>query len=292
MALPKRTSLGLQFYRHHRYWPDLRNPRTFSEKIQYRKLHDRDPRLSLCSDKVLVKDYVAERLGSEWVTPTLWSGKSLPPREERTWPFPYVIKANHGQGTNIFVRSAEDADWPAIERETRRWLKARYRPHLREEHYHRIEPQLLVEPYVGAASALPVDYKFFVFHGRVAFATAQVERETGMRIQMYCREGEPLSCSYYRGRPAAVPPKPASFRRMIEAAETLGADFSFVRADFYEIDGEPRFGEMTFMPGSGYRRFDPPEYNRVYGDLWSVAAMGERPPVTSLVPGLRPALEA
>ena len=58
---------------------------------------------------------------------------------------------------------------------------------------------------------------------------------------------------------------------MIEAAETLGQGFDFVRVDFYEIDGAPRFGEMTFYPGSGLDPFDPPEIDLILGRLWAEA---------------------
>src|SRR5579871_2473019 len=86
------------------HYPNLIFPKTFNEKIQRRKALDRDPRLPLRADKVLVKQFVAEKIGAEFVIPTLWHGPTLPPREERPWPRPFVIKANHASGWNHFVR--------------------------------------------------------------------------------------------------------------------------------------------------------------------------------------------
>src|SRR5262249_56759208 len=83
-------------------------PRTFNEKMQRMKLFNRDPRLPLREDKILVKEFVRNRLGNEWVTPTLWQGEYLPPPEQRTWPIPFMIKANNRCGWNVFVRQKAD----------------------------------------------------------------------------------------------------------------------------------------------------------------------------------------
>src|ERR1700758_4139949 len=102
--LPIEQSIILQFYRNHGYFPDLKNPSSFSEKIQYRKLYDDTSTFYKFTDKLLVKDYVRELAGEQYVIPTIWSGKKLPPRSERSWSRPFVVKSNHGSGSNIFVR--------------------------------------------------------------------------------------------------------------------------------------------------------------------------------------------
>jgi hypothetical protein len=108
-------------------WLTSRNARTFNEKVKLAKLTWRSPHMTMLSDKVLSKQFVAGLLGPEWVTPTLWHGTELPPRSERNWPIPYVIKANNGAGRNYFVNRPEDEDWDVIERKTRRWLTRKYR---------------------------------------------------------------------------------------------------------------------------------------------------------------------
>lgn len=287
--LPKRASLLAQYYRYHRRWPNLKSPSTFSEKIQYRKLYDRDPRLASCSDKLLVKDFVARTIGHEFVTPTLWSGRELPKLEDRNWPLPFFVKSNHGSGGNIFVRSEGDLDWPSIERQTRRWAKQRYRPHLREDHYNKIDPCILVEPFIGTG-AVPTDYKFFIFNGRAAFSLIYTDRASDLRVQMLDRDWRPLECRYYRDPPDSLPQKPACYDEMLAAAERLGREFSFVRVDFYEIDGRPRFGELTFTPGSGFRPYEGEGYDLQFGRLWNIADM--RPSVRPAVPFAGPIARA
>jgi hypothetical protein len=111
-ALPIRAAIiNLEFLKYHGRLPRLSPPETFNEKIAHRKLYDRDPRMPRLADKILVKQHVSDLLGPEWTIPTLWSGEALPPREERNWQTPYVLKASHGCGWNIFVNSPEDEDW-------------------------------------------------------------------------------------------------------------------------------------------------------------------------------------
>lgn len=268
LALPDRLALSLDFLRRHRSLPDLQNPKTFSEKVLYRKLHDRDPRLCELSDKVAAKRLVAAILGEDWITPTLWHGRPLPERRLRDWPIPYVMKANHGSGWNLFVTSAADQDWERIERTAQGWLRQVHGRALREWAYSRIEPQILVEPYIGDTKKLPADYKFFVFGGKAHYIEVDTGRLTDHRRTFFDRHwNRQTFTNYYPLEPGPIPP-PRSFDRMLSAAERLGADFAFVRVDLYEIDGRPRFGEMTFYHTSGRKWFSPRSADRMLGDLW------------------------
>lgn len=138
-------------------------PRTHTEKIHHAKIFNRDPRLPQRADKILVKHFVRDRLGSEWVTPTLWHGEHLPPLEQRTWPIPFVVKANNGSSWNFFVRQQSDLDWKRIESLTAEWQSRRYGAEWGEWLYGAIIPALLVEPFIGELCELPVDYKLWTF---------------------------------------------------------------------------------------------------------------------------------
>jgi hypothetical protein len=246
-------------------------PRTFTEKIQRRKLLDRDPRLPRLQDKVLVKDYVAQRLGEEWVTPTLWSGETLPPRELRTWPAPFVIKANNASARNIFVRQPGDLDWDAIERTVESWRTSVFGADLGEWLYAEIKPMLLVEPHVGDPSTTPPDYKFYVFGGEVKLIQVDTDREGDHKRCLFDLGWNPLPFALdalgqrVDTRPMA---RPSSLERMIDAAQMLSAKMPFVRIDFYEVEQRPKFGEFTFYPGSGLLVFDPPEWDLIIGRWW------------------------
>jgi hypothetical protein len=242
--------------------------KTFNDKIQRYKILDRDPRMPLRADKVLVKDFVTEKLGPGWTTPTLWHGASLPPLHERIWPLPFVLKANHGSGMNIFIRSANELNWPQIETLCANWLSTDYGDGWGEWHYSKIERQLLVEPFIGSAASLPIDYKFWTFQGGVELIEVDTDRERQHKRVMFDRKWKRLPFTIDYPLEERHIDQPQSLERMIAAAETLSEEMSFVRVDFYEIDETPRFGEMTFCPKDGVGRFDPPEYDAIVGELW------------------------
>lgn len=250
------------------YLPDLADPKTFNELVQLRKLRDRDPMLPLLADKVKVKTFVERRLGSEWTVPTLWYGKNLP--ERPNWPIPFVLKSSHASCQCIFVHE-ERSDWPRLTAKAEHWLKRQYGTWLDEWLYRHIEPQLLVEPFIGNGRDLPIDYKFFVFGGRARFIQVDTDRGHAHKRVMFDREWRrlPMELQFpIDPRPIAAPRSLAS---MIEAAETLARGFDFVRVDFYEVAERPLFGEMTFYPGSGLDRFRPVFFDRLFGECWNEA---------------------
>jgi hypothetical protein len=251
-----------------RYWPDFERPRRFNEFVQARKLHDRDPMLPLLADKVKVKPFVEERLGRDWLIPTLWHGKALP--ETPLWPRPFVVKSSHGSQQTRFIRSERD-DWNEARRAAARWVRSRYAPVLGEWLYGEIDPQVLVEPFIGTAGELPVDYKLFVFGGRCEFVQVDTERERGHRRVLFDRDWRRLPARWQYPLDPREIVAPASLAAMIEAAETLARGIEFVRVDFYEVAARPLFGEMTFYPGSGLDRFVPASFDLMFGEKWAQA---------------------
>jgi hypothetical protein len=244
---------------------DLSNPKTFNEKI-YRLKLDRDPRMVAAIDKVRVKHVVAAELGPDWIVPTLWHGTVLPPRSERNWPIPYVVKANNGSGWNHFVRTPEDQNWRVIERKCAKWLRSRYDVRHQEMAYGDIPPQILVEPFLGNGDI--VDYKIFVFGGRAEFISADFNLDGKRQGIFYDRDWRRQPFERWPPSPALDLQPPKHLRTLCEAAEQLARGLRFVRVDLYEIDGRPYFGEMTFHPGAGNIPFNPPEYDAIVGALW------------------------
>ncbi|GLR46871.1 ATP-grasp fold amidoligase family protein [Sphingomonas astaxanthinifaciens] len=261
-----RLRIQLTYLWRHRRLARLAAPVLLTEWIQHRKLHDRDPRLPLLADKVKVKPWVAQQLGLSWVTPTLWQGSRLP--EHPAWDFPYVVKSRHGCNQTLVVRNA--ADHREARDRSAAWMAHPYGGWLDEWLYGGIERGLLVEPFIGEGDALPLDYKIFVFGGEARFVQVHLGRGTNHRWIVFDRQWKRVS-------PASADPdpaRPASLAAMLRAAERLGAGFDFVRADFYEIAGTPRFGELTFYPGSGLEAVEPPSLDALMGALWAGARAG------------------
>jgi hypothetical protein len=267
-TLPLSTAIRLEFLLYHRRLPHLAHPATFNEKMARAKLRDRHPLMPRLADKVLAKEYIAEALGPEWIIPTLWAGRQLPPREQRNWTPPYVIKANHGSAMCYLVLSAQDQDWDVIEKTAQSWLSTTFGKNTLEWLYAEIEPQLLVEPFIGTGKVAPADYKLFVFGGRTAFIQVDTGRLQTHRQYFYDLEWKRLPFEYVcPGGKDDVPP-PQSLPRMIQAADKLGSLFPFVRADFYEVGGSPFFGELTFYPNAARIAFKPASVERQIGQLW------------------------
>lgn len=263
----QRLRINLTYLFRHGRLPDLASPRLFNELVQVRKLTDRDARFPRLADKVLVKRFVADRLGEGWVVPTLWHGAELP--AAAAWPAPFVVKSRHGCNQRIFLRS-NDYDWSSVVRRTNGWTAGRYGFWLDEWLYGQIEPGILVEPFIGNGRELPVDYKLFVFGGRVEYVQVHLDREHRHRWLVFDRSWTRLT----PGSHDSELRRPTSLSRMIEAAESLARGFDFVRVDMYDVEGRPIFGEMTFYPGSGLEPFDPPSLDAAMGAHW-LAALAE-----------------
>ena len=122
----------------------------------------------------------------------------------------------------------------------------------------------LVEPYLGNGSAVPVDYKIYVFNGTAALIQVHLDRYSDHRWILFDRQWKQVS----RLGEEDLPSAPANLVKILEGAEMVAAAFDFARIDFYEIAGEPKFGEVTFYPGSGMDPFDPPELDATIGALW------------------------
>ena len=114
---------------------------------------------------------------------------SLPFLHERFWPLPFVLKANHGAGMNIFVRSPNDLNWPQIETLSAKWLSEKnFGASTGEWAYYNIKRQLLVEPFLGCVNSFPNRYKFWTFHGHVKFIEVNVDRARQHKRAMFDRE--------------------------------------------------------------------------------------------------------
>lgn len=270
--LPDRLHATLGYLRVHGRLPRLAIPTTFTEKILWRKLYERDARLPDLVDKIRAKEIVAERFGAELVIPTL-AVYDRPEDMDFTVPPlcapPYVVKTNHGWAMNIFVRERAQLASPrvlaAMRDRLRGWLATDHSRRMREWAYSQVQRRILVEPYLGPVD----DYKFHVFDGRVFACELIANRFLKHRQEaVYDRSWRTMDANYgfplYAG---ALPPRRVR-DRMVELAEALGRDFSYVRVDLYLQEGTIKFGELTFYPGGGEERLRPAAWDRAFGAQW------------------------
>jgi TupA-like ATPgrasp len=265
-------------------------PRTHSEWIQHYKFLRRDAWLPPLTDKIDAKDFIARRVGEEFVIPTYWTGRRLPPRRvRRRWPRPYFIKVAHGCHQNVQVPAGGRVRWDRIEPKLERWMDATYGEPGGEWQYARLPKRLIVEQRVGESGVLPDDWKFWVFQGRVHYVHWFTDRGLptyGGRI--VDRDWNEPFRSVSQRTHERYPPRPESLDTMMWLAETLGEGFRFVRVDLYEVDGRPYVGELTFTPSAGFHTLDPDSADFDLGKLWR-EPRHERFPATPRPPRARAA---
>ena len=250
------------------YEPDLENPRTFNEWLQFTKIHYRKPCHVTMSDKVAVRSYITEKIGTSLLPRLHWSGPSLSACDVSALPDRFVIKVNQGSGSNIVVRDKAEADWEHFRKRTDHHLTKDWSIPCAEWQYRWIKPQVLVEEFLETPGRKSlVEYQFFCIMGRCEFVEVDFDRFENHRRLYFDRDFSPLPMEIRLPRYEGEFNKPLFYDEMLAAAETLARDEMFLRVDFYDV-GRPVIGELTLHPGSGMVKFQPPDWNERLGKLF------------------------
>ena len=269
--LPDYAAVNLTYLRCFRRLPNLRHPRTFTEKIAWRKLYQHNPQFPIFSDKIAVKAEIAKLIGAQHVIETLWVGGN-----PEDIPFdglkpPCVIKVNHGNGGHVFIRTAQDIKRDKIVASMRAQLGFLYGYKYRLWGYWGIPHKVMVERMIEMPGGdVPEDYRFFTYHGRVHFIQFDRDRFRGHKQNFYDREWNllPVRDAY---PPTSEPvSKPENLGEMINLAERIGAQFDFVRVDLYSPPQGILFGETTFYPKAGLAAFIPKDWDFIFGEPWKI----------------------
>jgi hypothetical protein len=252
------------------YWPSLRDPQTFNEKLLWRKLYDENPLYPIVTDKYRVREFVAARVGGQVLTKLLHVTDDPATIPFSDLPDRYVVKANFGAGRNIFVRDSRNVSTPEIVRRCQSWL--RERPNGRHERwkYHDMPRLILVEEMLDCGDReFPVDFKFYVFHGRIRMIEVATQWNGKTRRSLYDEDRQLLDVVWKDRRDRFDDARfPAGFEEMKKVAEALAAGFDFVSVDLYLVRGGCYFGEMSLFPEGGTGRFVPRSFDRKLGSYW------------------------
>lgn len=249
----------------------LKNPRSFNEKIQWIKLHDRNPIYPKLTDKLLVKEFVAKEIGVEYVIPTLAGGYSSfddIPFDEL--PNQFVLKCNHDSKSTIVCIDKTSFDYQEAKRKIEKSLHRNFYHYSGKQWgYKDIQPFVFVEKYMAEKDGQLRDYKFFVFNGVVRVVFFFEDRFEELRSNCYDRNWNLLPVVWgARKNTNYVVPRPTNYEEMLSIATRLATlvNNAFVRVDLYDIEGKIYFGEYTFYPGGGFDTFDPVEWDFTFGN--------------------------
>ena len=266
------------FKRIHSYDLNLINPKTYNEKICYRKLFGRNPLMITTSDKYRARQYIRDRIGfraENNLIPLLWITDNPEDIPTETLPDEYIIKPNNGAGWWIlkdlvqFTVDSKKKIYSDLTKEQivnicNGWLSEDYSKRWNEWAYSRIKPLIVVEKLLRCKNGkLPSDYRLCMFEGklRLIYVTAPYQAT----FNYYDENWNPIKFKYKPPDPNCK--KPKEFEQMVKLAEILSKGWDFIRCDFYLVDNKIYFGELTHYPGCGHTPF-PYEIDLKLGEYW------------------------
>jgi hypothetical protein len=266
-VLPERVRIYALYLYKLRKFPRIGSPKTFNEKVQWRKLYDRPPIFNILADKLAVKDYVYSKRTPVLVPKVLWEGDTLKDIDFDEIPENYVIKANHASGTNYIVKGQRPSikKLDTLEDE---WRDIDVSKTFVEWAYSEIPIKFFVEEFLDIAESVPVDYKFWVFHGKVKFVQVDVDRFIDHKRAFFSKYFEKLPFLLTLPDIDREIKPPENFNEMVSIAESLADGLDFVRVDLYSDENKVYFGECTMYPGGGYEEFKPKSKDLEIGSLW------------------------
>ena len=253
---------------------DLKEPKRFTEKVQWRKLYDNDPVYSTLSDKYAVREWIEKKIGREYLIPLIGKWEHFGDIDFSQMPDRFVLKTNNASHTNIIVKDKRKfmrRKWSAGRR-MEYWLKTPFSfTEGIELHYLTIKPVIIAEQFIepeDGENALP-DYKFHCFSGIPVLCQVISGRFSRETIDFYDENWEHISLArppYPNNNSARA--KPHNYELMLHLAKRLSEGFKYVRVDLYESNEKVYFGELTFTPASGMMKFNPDEWDYRLGEMW------------------------
>ena len=250
------------------YELDLDNPKTFNEKLQWLKLHDRNPLYTKLVDKYEVRKYIAEKIGEEYLIPLVGGPWNSP--EEIDFdllPDQFVLKCTHDCGSVMVCRDKSKFDIENAKNRLGKHLKRNYSLSCREWPYKGVVPRIIAEKYMEDPSAENLNvYKIFCFNGEPKiFQTIQNDKTPQETIDYFDTEWSLLTLRQnFQNSPVPLK-KPATLGKMLELAAKLSSGHAFIRTDLYEINGEVYFSELTFYSDAGFASFEPSDWDDTLG---------------------------
>lgn len=239
---------------------DLEHPADFNQKIQWLKLHDTTPLKTRLADKYLVRDWIIEEIGEQYLVPLLGVWDNADEIDFDKLPNQFCLKANHGSGMNYVVKDKSkltEKDIKKLRKMMNVWMQRPFGITTGLElQYLDIPRKIIAEKYIEQNDGNLLDYKIHCFNGEPKIiqiiGDRDLEHHTGKEIflDMNWQRGDLMYHTY--GSYEKVPEKPKQYEELIRIAKTLSKDFRYVRVDLYIVHDHVLFGEMTFTPASGF----------------------------------------
>ena len=248
---------------------DLKEPKTFCDKINWIKLYGVTPEMTRLSDKYLVRDFVAEKIGEKYLIPLLGAWDRFDDINFDLLPDRFALKTNHGSETNIIVEDKSKLDKKDAREKFKFWMGINFAFQFGYQlQYRDIKRKIIAEEFIENGGNDLFDYKIHCFDGKPAYIEVIGGRKQSAREIYFDTDWNPVD--FYDAvfpRYEKIPAKPECLDELLKLAATLSEGWNYVRVDFYVLDnGDIKFGEMTFTPGSGQYTWNPPEADLFMGE--------------------------
>lgn len=251
--LPDKAYLRLMFRAHVGNKLNLDMPLTYNEKLQWLKLYDRKEIYTDLVDKYAVKEIIGNKIGMEYIIPTLGVWENIEDIDFDSLPKRFVLKCTHDSGGIIVCKDKEHFDISNAKKILAKSMKKIYFYSGREWPYLNIKPRIIAEEYIGDIDKVPEDYKFYTFNGEIDSVMLCKDRDKGYpKFFFYDMEWNRLEYQHIEPKSERMVEKPENFEKMIEIVNILAKDFVQIRVDLYNVNGKIYFGELTFFNQSGF----------------------------------------
>lgn len=266
---PKLVTIVL--FRHHiGYWPDLKNPKSLNEKLQYLKLNKfrNNPLITECVDKYAVRNYVKRKGCAKYLTKLIGVWDNANEIDFSKLPNEFVLKCNHGSGTNIICKDKKSLNIEDVRNQLDTWMKEDFGDYRAELIYDNVPHKIICEELINTNDGKPPkDYKFFCGYGKAQFLFVASDRYDGnTKFDYYDIDWNWIPVENGHPNAGNVIQKPDKFDEMVTVAEKLSEDFPLVRVDLYNENGRIIFGELTFLHHSGLCPYSPREFDFEFGE--------------------------
>ena len=247
---------------------DLENPVTFNEKLQWLKLHDRRTEYTTMVDKYEAKKYVSNRIGEEFIIPTLGIWNCFDDICLDKLPNEFVLKCTHDSGGLVICQNKNELDIKAAQKRINRSLKKNFYWVGREWPYKNVEPRIIAEKFMPLSGDNCAEYKLFCYNGSVVWCMICTgDARLGTRTNDgFTSDFEHLPIKFGYKNSERIFKKPEEWLQLIDIAEKLSEGIPQVRVDTYLINGKIYFGELTFYHESGFGLIDPAEWDFKLGE--------------------------
>lgn len=251
------------------YRLNLKNPKTYNEKIQWIKLYDKNPLMPKCVDKYTVREYVKSKGLENILNDLLWEGFEPEDIPFEELPNKFVIKVTHGSTFNIICTDKSKLDVKESILKLKKWLNEKFLPCYGEWFYGIEKPRIIIEKFIESEEGLK-DYKVFCFNGKPEYVAVYSDRQKNNGVP--CQEIYDTDWNLIKEHtnhyelPESFTGKPKYFDNLLKYAEILSKDFKHARVDFFIEKDKIYFGEITFTSSAGFGKFSSREFAEKMGN--------------------------